>query len=165
MLLTFNLNNLFTIWFGIEQIGADQHDIRLTIAHEIIHGLGFADWLMDWEIEAKEEEAPPLAKSPFMNINAKCFYRTNVFTHYLTGRSNYGEVIRFPDLMNRIVLDSKDKNSNEYFKGIGASEDALKAGRLLHRLSKSTSFEVKSGKHSILTCHIFQIKMSIHAIS
>ena len=53
---------------------------------------------------------------------------------------------RFPDLINRIVLDLKDRNWEEYNYGIGASEDALKAGISLYRISESTLFLVKSVK-------------------
>ena len=85
MIITFNLNELLSFWLGTGEIGIYQYDIRLIIAHEIIHGVGFTDSTMNWEIEAKEEEAPFLVKIPFLDSNYNCFGRTNVFTHFLAG--------------------------------------------------------------------------------
>ena len=146
MRIVFYLKNLFKFWFCIEQIGADQYDIRLTIAHEIIHGLGFGvSSLIEWNIQRNDLGKAFLAKRPVKQIVENCFYRTYVFTHNLVGI--FEEVyFRFPDLINRIVIDSKDRNWKEYNDRIGASEDALNAGSLLHRISESTMFLVKSEK-------------------
>ena len=145
MRIVFYLNNILEFWFGDEQMYADQFDFRLVIAHEIIYGLGFGgSSLIEWKIQRNDlgKPLPFLAKRPRMNIEDKCFHRTYVFTHNLVGEDNVR--FPFPDLINRIVLDSKDKNSYEYFNGIGASEDALNAGSLLHR--SKLFFQIKSGK-------------------